>query len=93
MDSYDLDSPAKPSTQITLRLLASYRRYLPQGHDTQASYCHEIPAGTRVGDVVASLPIPQNDVYTCLVNGRHADENHVLQEGDTLAIFPAVGGG
>lgn len=78
---------------ITVRLLASYRRYLPQGHDTSAGYSHPITPGTRVGDVIAGLPIPPNDVYTVFVNGRHAEREQVLQAGDVLAVFPAVGGG
>jgi sulfur carrier protein ThiS len=79
--------------QITVRLLASYRRFLPEGQDTQEGYAHEVPPGTQVADVLADLPIPANDVFTLLVNGRHAKREQVLQPGDVLAIFPAVGGG
>ena len=31
--------------------------------------------------------------YTFFVNGRHADRDQVLREGDVLSVFPAVGGG
>jgi molybdopterin synthase sulfur carrier subunit len=79
--------------QITIRLLASYRRLLPEGHDAEAGYLHEVPLGAQVGDVLADLPIPPNDAYTLLVNGRHAKRTQVLQPGDVLVIFPAVGGG
>ena len=79
--------------EITIRLLASYRRFLPEDHDAQVGYAHEVPPGTRVGDVLAGLPIPPNDVFTLLVNGRHAKGEQILQPGDVLAIFPAVGGG
>lgn len=79
--------------QITIRLLASYRRFLPEGHDAQAGYTHEVPPGAQVSDVLADLPIPPNDVFTLLVNGRHAKRDQILQPGDVIAIFPAVGGG
>ena len=79
--------------QITIRLLASYRRYLPQGHDAKAGYPREISPGTRVSDVLAELPIPANDAYTFFVNGRHASGDQVLQAGDVLAVFPTAGGG
>lgn len=96
--------------RITVRLLASYRRYLPQGDDEQAGYCqglpagsvagderagycHEVPAGSTVGGVLASLPIPQGEVYTFFVNGRHTERDQVLEEGDVVSVFPAVGGG
>ncbi len=79
--------------QITIRLLASYRQYLPEGHDIQAGYPRQVPPGTTVAGVLAGLPIPPDDVYTFIVNGLHAQCDQVLQEGDVLAIFPAVGGG
>ena len=79
--------------QITVRLLASYRHYLPPGHNAKAGYAHEITPGTRVSDILAELPIPPDKACTFFVNGRHADRDQVLQPGDVLAVFPAVGGG
>jgi sulfur carrier protein ThiS len=79
--------------QITIRLLASYRQYLPQDHDTQAGY--QVPAlpGTTVSDLLAELPIPPGDLLTFFVNGRHAQPDQVVKEGDIVSVFPAVGGG
>ena len=79
--------------RITVRLLATYRRYLPEEHDANGGYAREIAPDTRVGDVVGDLPIPSGEVYTFFVNGRHADRDQILQAGDVLAVFPAVGGG
>lgn len=79
--------------EIQIRLLAGYRRYLPEGHDVQAGYSHQVPAGTTVADVLAGLPIPPDDVPTFFVNGRHAERDRVLAEGDVMAVFPAAGGG
>jgi len=79
--------------QITIRLLASYRRYLPQGQAGAPEYGCQVTSGTAVGAVLDELPIPPGDVYTFFVNGRHAERDQPLQEGDVLAVFPAVGGG
>jgi molybdopterin converting factor small subunit len=79
--------------QITIRLLASYRQYLPTEHDVQAGYQVQALPGARVSDVLAKLPIPTGDVLTFFVNGRHAQPGQELQEGDVLSVFPAVGGG
>jgi molybdopterin converting factor small subunit len=79
--------------EIKIRLLASYRRYLPRGGDGAPEYGQEIARGTPVGDVLDALPIPPGEVYTFFVNGRHAERSQPLEEGDVLAIFPAVGGG
>jgi len=79
--------------QITIRLLASYRRYLPEGHDHRAGFLRQFPGGATAGEVLATLPIPRDDPFTCLVNGRHAELDQELHDGDALALFPAVGGG
>jgi molybdopterin converting factor small subunit len=79
--------------QITIRLLANYSRYLAEGQRAQAGYVQQISPGTRVGDVLAGLPIPAGEVCTFFVNGRHAERGQALQEGDVLSVFPAAGGG
>lgn len=79
--------------QITVRLLASYRQYLPENSDAQSGYPLKVLDGVTVGDVLPLLPVPQDEVCTYFINGRHAERDMVLQEGDVLSVFPAVGGG
>jgi sulfur carrier protein ThiS len=79
--------------QITIRLLAYYRRYLPGSANTQAGYAVEVAPGTCVSDVLADLPSPVADACAFFVNGRHAEPDRILQEGDVLSVFPAAGGG
>jgi molybdopterin converting factor small subunit len=79
--------------QITVRLLASYRKFLPEDHDAQAGYVRQVAPGSSVGDVLEELPIPPEEVVTFLLNGRHAERGQVLKAGDVLALFPAMGGG
>jgi sulfur carrier protein ThiS len=78
---------------ITVRLLASYRAYLPAGHDSQAGYPVQVSPSATVADVLVALPIPALEPVTVLVNGRHALHQDALQEGDVLAVFPPAGGG
>lgn len=47
----------------------------------------------QIKDVINKYAIPMEEVRICLVNGRDANLNHSLQNGDTLSIFPPVGGG
>jgi molybdopterin converting factor small subunit len=79
--------------QITIRLLASYRQYLPTEHDAQAGYAHEAAPGATVDAVLSALPIPPSEVHTFFVNGRHAERDQLLQDGDILSVFPTAGGG
>jgi molybdopterin converting factor small subunit len=87
------DSGSSSPVRITVRLLASYRQYLPDDHDEDAGYPFRVADGALVGDVLAALPIPPGDFYTFLVNGRHATHDQALHEGDLLSLFPAAGGG
>jgi molybdopterin converting factor small subunit len=48
---------------------------------------------TTVADVMRDLALSDRDVALTLVNGRHADLDHALNDGDTLALFPPIGGG
>lgn len=53
----------------------------------------KIEKNTIVKDVIHKYAIPMDEVKICLVNGRDADLNQSLKNGDTLSLFPPVGGG
>ncbi len=48
---------------------------------------------TSVSDVCRMLGLPEKEVALMLVNHRHVEMDHVLADGETLALFPPVGGG
>ncbi len=53
----------------------------------------EFPSGTTVGDVIRKLAIPEDEITLIFINGRHSELAATPEEGDTVALFPAVGGG
>lgn len=53
----------------------------------------EINAGYTGRLLVEKLHIPEEEVFSFLVNGLRKDLDVVLAEGDRVSIFPAVGGG
>lgn len=53
----------------------------------------EYPEGTTVEQVVEELQLSQEQLGILMVNSRHVDLDRVLHDGETLAIFPLVGGG
>lgn len=73
--------------QITVKLFATFRT----GRFAEMS--RDYPPGTTVAAVLADLRIPEAQVGMILRNGRHVDSPQALDAGDTLAIFPLVGGG
>jgi molybdopterin converting factor small subunit len=79
--------------EITIRLLAGYRRFLPEHARTEEGYSQTVAAGSRAGDLLQALTIPPGEAYTFFINGRHAERDQILQDGDVLSVFPAAGGG
>ena len=78
--------------RITLKLFATYRRYLPP--DAQGNACQlDVSAGTSVAEVLSWFDVPTDGGAVLLVNGRTADLGQALKEGDAVAAFPAMAGG
>jgi molybdopterin synthase sulfur carrier subunit len=53
----------------------------------------DLPEETTVSDVLDELGIKAPELGVALVNGRHVQKDHVLIDGETLSLFPKVGGG
>jgi molybdopterin converting factor small subunit len=53
----------------------------------------DLSTGTTVGGIVDAVALPRRDVTLIFVNGRHAGFDDEVKEGDTVALFPPVGGG
>jgi molybdopterin converting factor small subunit len=53
----------------------------------------EFETGATVASVIHHLDISEREAALILLNGRHAIISTLLHDGDTLAIFPPIGGG
>ena len=71
---------------ITVKLFATFRK---GRFDSQV---REVSPGTTVANVVDELRLP-GSIGIIFVNSRHADPSQELSNGDTVTIFPLVGGG
>jgi len=72
---------------IEVRCFASLAQYNTAGGHTKFA------APVTAGDVIRTLGIPAGDVAILFVNGKRAEENTELRDGDRVGLFPAVGGG
>jgi len=83
--------------KITFKLFATLTDYLPTTDKYTNMVELEVPPGTTIGQVITQHDLPTKWVHLVLVNGSYvAPEQrlaHVLQEGDTLAIWPPIAGG
>jgi molybdopterin converting factor small subunit len=53
----------------------------------------EFSPGVTIDQVIKVLGIPEEEVTLIFVNGHHADIHDTLTDGDTIGLFPPVGGG
>jgi len=73
--------------RVTVKLFATFRK---GRFDVDV---REVPPGTTVSRIAKEVDLPEKEIGIVLVNGRHANLSRALADGDTLAIFPLVGGG
>ncbi|WP_331773803.1 MoaD/ThiS family protein [Sulfurospirillum sp. 1612] len=75
--------------EITVKLFAQYRegRFKSQ----QRQY----PKGSTAQHILEDVGIDKEKlpVGVLMVNGRHVEEDFVLEDGQIFTIFPKVGGG
>jgi molybdopterin synthase sulfur carrier subunit len=72
--------------RVTVKLFATFRK---GRFDVDV---REVPTGTTVSNVVDEMRLP-GSIGILFVNSQHADLSRELSDGDTLSIFPLVGGG
>ena len=73
--------------KVRVKLFASLRQFGPD-EETR-----EFNDGTTIDQVVDILKIPRTIRLLKIVNGEHRPADHVLQDGDDLALFPPIAGG
>jgi len=73
--------------EITVRLYLTFRT------GRLRTETREYPAGVTAAAVARSLAIRDADIGMALVNNRQAELEQELRPGDTLSLFPVVGGG
>ncbi|MGD0822607.1 MAG: MoaD/ThiS family protein [Desulfomonilia bacterium] len=72
---------------ITVKLFASLRK----GRFDEDTRVYA--SGITGRSIVRDIGIPEKEIRLVFVNGRHASLEDLLADGDTLALFPPIGGG
>lgn len=82
--------------KIRLRLFATLQDYLPPD-SRESEALVDLPDFASIIDVLGMFGVPVNLAHIVFVNGRHVLRPNLatyrLKDGDTLAVFPAIGGG
>ena len=73
--------------QITVKLFATLRRNfsIPPSID--------VSSPRVIRDILRDIGIPDEKVTIIFVNNRHANLDDLVRPGDSLSLFPPIGGG
>ena len=78
--------------KIEIALYATLSQYLPPGADQRKAVI-AAREGATAREIMSQLGIPQEYPNILLVNGKQANPDTVLKDGEPLAIFPPLAGG
>jgi molybdopterin converting factor small subunit len=73
--------------ELEIKLFANLRKFNPQLDRI------ELDDGTTVVELLERAGIPPSKVAIVLVDGRHANLDQPLHDGETVAVFPPIAGG
>ncbi len=76
--------------RVTVELQAYLEQYSPSG---QAVFGYTLPDGATVQTLVRQLNVPEEMASVIVLNGRSADLDDPLQNGDRLILIPPLAGG
>ena len=82
--SYEDDMPA-----VRVNLYAGFRDKI----GGQPSIDVPIEAGQTIAQLLEQIAVPLEQTRIIFCNNRLVDRTHTLAGGETIGVFPAVGGG
>jgi len=74
--------------KVNVRLFASIRKF-SEKNNLEIN----IKEGSSVKDLLSAIGIPQDEPLLVIVNEYTRGKETLLQEGDTLCLFPIIAGG
>ncbi len=82
--THNLESPLK----VNVKLFASIRKFSEKDHLEI-----DIKEGSRVRDLLPRVGIPLDEPLLVILNEYTRGKETLLQDGDTLCLFPIIAGG
>ena len=74
---------------VTVNLYATFRGHI----DGRPSVTVSIDSQQTIQQVLDRLAVPASEIRIIFCNNRLVDRSHVLEGGETVGVFPAIGGG
>lgn len=73
--------------RVFIRCYAELNDHLPMAR-RQRTFSHDLPAPLVLEELLRIIGVPHDAVDLALINGRSRGLDHVVREGDHLALFP-----
>ena len=79
---------ASMGARVQIRLFGTLRALRPPNAEA-----FPVEPNTTIEDLFGELGIPPGNMYLAFLNGVNVDRDALVSDGDTLGIFPPLGGG
>ena len=79
---------ASMGARVQMRLFGTLRALRPPNAEA-----FPVEPDTTIEDLLGELRIPPGKVHLTFLNGVNVDRDAPMSDGDTLSIFPPLGGG
>lgn len=76
---------------VKVKLFSTLREHR-EDKDCIKECSFDLNDGNTVEDAAKKLDVKTEDIKIVLINGRDADLNSEIKEGDVVALFPPTGG-
>ncbi len=78
---------------VEIKVFSTLKRFVAGSDMLVGDNRWELPEGITARELGKTLKIPDKEIKIILINGRKADADHVLNQGDSVYIFPLLMGG
>ncbi len=78
--------------RVTVKLFATLVRF-KDGARAGKPFEMELPEGSVVQDLIDTLKIPPEETHIVFINNIIEEAGSRLKDGDSVGMFPPVGGG
>jgi molybdopterin converting factor small subunit len=78
---------------VEIKVFSTLKRFVAGSDMLVGDNRWELPEGITARELGKTLKIPDKEIKIILINGRKASEDHVLNAGDSVYIFPLLMGG
>ena len=78
---------------VEIKIFSTLKRYVAGSDMLVGENRWELPEGITARELGKKLKIPDKEIKIILINGRKAAGDQLLQEDDSVYIFPVLMGG